>query len=178
LMDYSRNGIVFVGKDGQPLPEWLQGPLNRGRQFLVREFPSLNDPATVQNLLDQVGQRILEKHRRGEKIKGIESFVIRASRNAAIDTIRSADLYGRGHAVHVVDAATVGAPQDGLLPWWSKSLNPEEEDLLVRHLWMGDRHEEIAQALQVPVSTIRNRYSRIIEKLRLLWKVRKGTETS
>ncbi len=176
-MDNPHDCIIFLRRDGQPLPECLQGPLERNRRRLAREFPTLNDPATLQNLLDAVGQRVLDKMQRGDRIHGLESFVAKASRNAALDAISGVDVYQRGR-IQAFRTETVDPPQSTLEPWWNKALTADEEDLLVRHLWMGDRHDEIAQALHLPVSTVRNRYSRILEKIRTLWKAPKDNGTN
>lgn len=157
---------VFVSKLGQPLPKWLQDPLERQRLKLMRDFPSLRDLAVVQDLLDAVGQRVLEKSERGDTIEGVEAFISTAARNAAVSYLRGGDIFSHGTSVPVQPQLTV-TPSEHL--WWGKLLTNEEGELVVRHLWMGERHEEIAQFFGVPVSTIRNRYARIIAKLRAAW---------
>ena len=158
--------VVFLDKDGSPLPEWLQGPLERQWKRLARDFPRLNDPAVIQDLLDGVGQRVLEKTERAEPIDGIESFVATATKNAATSAMRGVDIYVRGQTSPEGRLPGIQLVPEPLHHWWGKLLEPDEEEFLIRHLLMGDRHEEIAQKMGLPVSTVRTRYSRVIGKLR------------
>jgi len=118
----------------------------------------------IQNILDAVGQRVEQKRARGENIENIETFIHVATANAAISFLRSADALVHGIRVQTDVEELPAEPPPSVELWWTVSqiLPQDEADVLVRHLF-GDKHREIAEALGLPSSTVRNRYVRALE---------------
>lgn len=65
--------VLFLDRQGKPLPDWLQKPLQRQVLRLSQRFPLLMDLAVIQNVLDGVGQRIIAKVNGGVKIANMQA---------------------------------------------------------------------------------------------------------
>ncbi len=164
--------VLFLNERGEPLPDWLQRPLQRQIPRLLRDFPAFRgDVAVVQNVLDGVGQRVAQKVAGGLVIDNPNAYVDTAAQNAAIDcTRRHHDLFD-GLSV-VRDTEEEPAPESelsqGRVLWHKASewLNAQEEEILIRYLWLGENHPEIARALGLSETAVRSRYSRALGKLR------------
>ena len=159
--------VVFVNKAGQPLPDWLQAPLLRQVYRLNRDFPVFGgDLAAIQNTLDEVGQRVAERVNDGMVIENLNAYVDSAASNAAIDETR------RRPTVPVADERVLSNLRANVAvedPLWSNAfqdLSKEEEDIVVRYFWYGDRHTEIARELGLSDTAVRTRFSRALLKVR------------
>jgi hypothetical protein len=83
------SNLVFVAKDGTPLPSALQEVLKQEGKRLVHNFPRLNDPAVIHDILDQVGQGILQKQQSGEPITNLYRLVHVMAKRGAIQRFDS-----------------------------------------------------------------------------------------
>lgn len=163
---------MFLDERGEPLPDWLQRPLLRQIPKLLRDFPGFRgDVAVVQNVLDGVGQRVAQKAAGGLVIENVNAYVDTAAHNAAIDRTRKRHDVFDGLSV-LLDTQQEPAPVSDLSHGrvlWHKAcglLNSQEERILVRYLWFGENHAEVARALGLSETAVRSRYSRAMAKLR------------
>jgi len=166
-----QSNVQFLNDQGGPLPQWLQKPLRRQITRLARDFPALNDFAVIQNILDGVGQRVIAKIDSGVEIANVQAYIDVASTNAALDAIKhSAPFSNKAPLPSAVQEITDGhgARTDAAVMWdrATKVLNAQEEQILIRYMWYGDRHHEIGKALGLDVTAVRSRYSRAMDKLR------------
>lgn len=160
--------LMFVSRDGEPLPEWLQ-PILRGQaERLLHQFPAL-DLALIQNALDDAGQRVLDRMQTGPALANPESYARVTAGNALLTLLRNIREQTVDNEMLFYRAAPAAdQPTDAQLMWdkLRDYLDPDEEVLLVQHIWLDKPHREIAAALGVKEATIRSRYSRILSKLR------------
>lgn len=162
--------IVFIDSTGTPLPDWIQIVLRPHIPRLSREFPGLrNDLAVIQNILDRVGQRVVAKIEAGENIENVEAYLYTACTNAAIDHTGTHEIFNRRDVGDVEVAGRVAAnEQDArlLLDKLGDFLNAQEEELLVRFHFYGEKHKEISKALGLSETAVRSRLSRARDKAR------------
>ena len=162
--------IVFVDSTGAPLPDWLQTALRPHIPRLSREFPGLrSDLALIQNILDGVGQRVIAKLETGEKIESVEAYLHTACTNAARNQTSTLEMFngldiGSGETTGRVAANEQDA--ELLLDKLGDFLNAQEEELLVRFHFYGEKHKEISKALGLSETAVRSRLSRAREKAR------------
>jgi len=166
-----QSSVLFLNNQGGPLPEWLQKPLHRQITRLARNFPVLCDLAVMQNILDGVGQRVMEKINSGVEIENLQAYIDVASTNAAVDaTKHSAPFSNKVPLSTAAQELTDGksARPDAAVLWdrATEVLSAQEEQILIRYLCLGERHQEIGAALELDVTAVRSRYSRAIEKIR------------
>ncbi len=166
-----QSSVLFLNDQGSPLPEWLQKPLRRQITRLGRNFPVLSDLAVIQNILDGVGQRVIEKINSGVEIENLQAYIDAASTNAAVDAAKHSAPFS--NKVPLPTAAQEltggkGARSDAAVLWdrATEVLSGQEEQILIRHLWFGERHQEIGAALGLDVTAVRSRYSRALDKIR------------
>lgn len=165
------SSVVFLSASGEALPDWLQPALQRQLSRLEREFPAFRgDLAVIQDLLDRVGQRVAEKVAGGLVIENVMAYVDTAAFNAAIDATKYRQdlLQGRSVPVTEQEATSVNGSGPQLVLWRDATewLNAQEEDILMRYFWYGERHREIAVALGLSQTAVRSRFSRCLDKLR------------
>lgn len=165
--------ITFLSATGEPLPDWIQTPLQRQVGRLARDFPTLHgDCAVIQNILDQVGQRVVEKVAGGLRIENVNAYVDTAAHNAAIDATKHPDVFGRARTNIVpvteqtLEEHSVVQPDSVVWKEAREWLNAQEEELLMRYFFYGEYHTEIAAGLGLSETAVRSRFSRAIEKVR------------
>jgi RNA polymerase sigma factor (sigma-70 family) len=162
--------IVFVDSNGAPLPDWIQIALRPHIPRLSREFPALrNDLAVIQNILDRVGQRIIGKVEAGENIDNVQAYLYTACTNAAIDLTRTHEMFNGCDVGDIEAAGHVAANEHDaelLLDKLGDFLNAQEEELLVRFHFYGEKHKEISKALGLSETAVRSRLSRARDKAR------------
>ena len=163
--------VLFLNDQGGPLPAWLQKPLRRQITRLSRNFPALSDLAVIQNILDGVGQRVIEKINRGVEIANVQAYIDIASTNAALDATKNSIPFSNKvplpAAVQEITDGN-GARADAAVLWdcAMEVLSAQEEQIVIRYLYYGDRHQEIGAALGMDVTAVRSRYSRALDKVR------------
>ena len=165
--------FIFVDQLGNALPEWLQVPLQSQALRLARSFSALRDSARLQNLLDQIGQRVLHKIEGGNQIKNLTAYVGAAARNAALDALRNSksDALGQLAAQTFHEGAFSSQHRDSAelkvtMNQITQILTTLEEQILIRFVVHGERHSEIAATLGLSPTAVRSRYSRSLERLR------------
>jgi RNA polymerase sigma factor (sigma-70 family) len=113
------------------------------------------DRAAVRPWLFGIAVNLLHHHRRTERRR------LRAYARAGIDRHLDPEL----EAVHDrVDAGALGAQ----LALGLASLRPGDRDALLLHAWAGLSYEGIAQALGIPIGTVRSRIHRARRRVREL----------
>jgi DNA-directed RNA polymerase specialized sigma24 family protein len=157
---------LFIAKDGSALPSAIQAVLRREGKRIARDYPRLRDPAIIQDILDGVGQAVLDKVERAEPITSLAHFVSVLAKRAAIRRLRGVDIFERYEARPLVEngATPPRTPPELLIP--SDLLDAMDEMLIMAHIFEGRGHRETATVLGMSESTARKRYSRAIEKLR------------
>ena len=163
--------VLFLNDQGGPLPAWLQKPLRRQITRLSRNFPALSDLAVIQNILDGVGQRVIEKINRGVEIANVQAYIDIASTNAALDATKTSVPFSNKVPLPAAAqelTAGNGARADAAVLWdrATEVLSAQDEQILIRYLWYGERHQEIGKALGLDVTAVRSRYSRALDKVR------------
>lgn len=163
-----QSNVQFLNDQGEPLPEWLQKPLRRQIARLSDKFPSLTDLAVIQNILDGVGQRVIAKINSGVAIENLHAYIDVASTNAARDAIKHSPQFSNTVPPPLAGSERTDENSDAAVLWdrATKVLNAQDEQILIRIFWYGDRHPEIGRALGLDVTAVRSRYSRALDKLR------------
>ena len=166
--------IVFIDSTGEPLPDWLQTALRPQILRLSREFQGLrNDLALIQNVLDGVGQRVMAKIQAGEKIESVEAYLHTACTNAARNQTATLEMFNGRDVGSGEAAGRVAAKENDaglLLDKLGDFLNTQEEELLVRFHFYGEKHQEISKALGLSETAVRSRLSRARDKARRYFK--------
>jgi RNA polymerase sigma-70 factor (ECF subfamily) len=81
----------------------------------------------------------------------------------------------RAYARASVEPPGAAAPQDHRVAAALADLSPRDRDLVLLHAWAGLTYEEIAQALGIPIGTVRSRLHRIRSRIRELLEVESTT---
>lgn len=161
--------IVFLDESGTALPDWIQKPLLGQVSRLQREFPGLRgDLAVIQSLLDQVGQRIVAKLAGGERIDNLDAYCYRCCNNAAQDAVSTREMFTKRcvNADEFPGTASALATTEFLVDRLPDILNAQEEEVVVRFHFWGERHKEISAKMGLSEVAVRSRLSRALEKLR------------
>ena len=157
---------VFVAKNGCQFPNAIQVVLRQEGKRIARDYRRLRDPAIIQDILDGVGQIVLEKMERGEGIGNLPRFVSVLAKRAAIRRLRGVDIFERCESRPLLEnraTPSSSPPQWLILP---DVLDATDELLIMAHIFEGRKHRESAALLGIPESTARKRYSRALERLR------------
>lgn len=98
------------------------------------------------------------------------AWLITIAKNLCLKKLRerqkSADLPPEEYELPASDTVT---PEDRLvLQACLRSLSPEECQIVVLHAVSGFKHRQIAQVLELPISTVLSKYNRALKKLRTM----------
>ncbi len=98
------------------------------------------------------------------------NWILTITRNLALMKIRArkriADIAEDAWGLFIADAAPVSSEDKLVLAAALDSVSPEESQLVVLHAAAGLKHREIADIMNLPLSTVLSKYSRALKKLR------------
>jgi RNA polymerase sigma-70 factor (ECF subfamily) len=98
------------------------------------------------------------------------AWVLTITRNLALMKIRSrrktAGLPEEEWSLFIADRATVTSEDKLVLAAALKEVTPEESQIIMLHAVAGFKHREIAEVLELPLSTVLSKYNRAIKKLK------------
>jgi RNA polymerase sigma-70 factor (ECF subfamily) len=97
-------------------------------------------------------------------------WILTITRNLSLMRIRSrsrtANLSEDEWGLFIADAASVTSEDRIVLAAALKSVSPEESQVVMLHAVAGFKHREIAEVLELPLSTVLSKYNRAIKKLK------------
>jgi RNA polymerase sigma-70 factor (ECF subfamily) len=93
---------------------------------------------------------------------GIAVNLLRECRRGEARRLRAYARSADGSPLEAPDPERDGSMVDAAL----RELGEQERTLILLHAWAGLSYEQLAQALDVPIGTVRSRLSRVREKLR------------
>ncbi len=98
------------------------------------------------------------------------NWMLTITRNLALMKIRArrrlADLAEDDWGLFIADAASVPSEDKLVLAAALNSVTPEESQIVILHAITGLKHREIAEILNLPLSTVLSKHSRALKKLR------------
>jgi RNA polymerase sigma factor (sigma-70 family) len=97
--------LMLTDENGNPLDERITGALERVLPRFRRQFPSLSDPAVMDELLETAGRRVLRHEARHGEVQRLHGFTWTILKNVTISYLRGAD--------RLLERNTVGESADG-----------------------------------------------------------------
>ncbi len=98
------------------------------------------------------------------------SWMLTITRNLALMKLRArsrmAELSEEEWSVFIADTAPDASEDRLVLAAALNSVSPEESQIVMLHAVTGMKHREIAQILDLPLSTVLSKYNRALKKLR------------
>lgn len=150
---HARTLLRFLGRRvGADVAEGLLGEVFRIAFERRKTFDAARSSALP--WLYGIGANLLHKHRRGEARRVRASARMAVDRAAADGPVSAAALDARVLFPRLVDAI--------------ESLPPGERDALLLFAWEGLSYQHVADALELPVGTVRSRLNRARGRLREL----------
>jgi RNA polymerase sigma-70 factor (ECF subfamily) len=162
-------------------PEVLVGLLERYQHRLYRFLMRMvHDPATAEDLFQQTWLRVAENARRYDASRPLEPWLFSIARNAAIDHLRrvrpesldeplpSGDTRAEmipGTQPSVVEVM-MGQQRSSRLADALGELTPIYCEVVTLRFEEEMKLEEIAEVLQIPISTVKTRLRRALDALR------------
>jgi RNA polymerase sigma-70 factor (ECF subfamily) len=119
----------------------------------------------AEDVIQLVFQQLL---RRDKPVVDLRTYVFRCVRNAALDSVRRAEV--RNHSIF--DESTMAAPvATAPFSGWEldqslRALSADEQEIIVLKLYDGFTFQEIADTKGVPLPTVASWYRRGLDKLR------------
>jgi RNA polymerase sigma-70 factor (ECF subfamily) len=163
--------------DPEVLVSLLERYQHRLYRFLMR---MVHDPATAEDLFQQTWLRVAENARKYDASRPLEPWLFSIARNAAIDYLRRArpesldetlpsgdakvDMIA-GAQVNVVDAM-IGQQRSRRLADALGELTPMYCEVVTLRFEEEMKLEEIAEVLEIPLSTVKTRLRRALDALR------------
>jgi RNA polymerase sigma-70 factor, ECF subfamily len=146
--------------------EWMEGLYTEsGPQLLAYLAQRTADAATAEDLLQETFAVALRHPERVRAASSARAYLFGIARNLAATASRS----NRPGEPLPPDLAQVDAPADPRLEWLREGitrLKPEFREVLELRLQQELSYEEIAEALGVPLGTVRSRLHHAVNHLR------------
>jgi RNA polymerase sigma-70 factor (ECF subfamily) len=99
------------------------------------------------------------------------AWILTIARNLALMKLRerrkTAELPEADWRLCIPDGNTVSREDTILLDAALRKITPEESQIVLLHAVAGFKHREIAEVLELPLSTVLSKYNRAVKKLRL-----------
>lgn len=100
------------------------------------------------------------------------AWVLTITRNLSLMKIRNrrktADISEDEWSLFIVDEKPVTIEERLVLTAALKKITPEESQIVMLHAVAGFKYREIAEVLELPLSTVLSKYNRAIKKLKLV----------
>jgi RNA polymerase sigma-70 factor (ECF subfamily) len=98
------------------------------------------------------------------------AWILTITRNLALMKLRArktiADSFEDDWNLSVADTSAVPGEDRLMLSMALRSVTPEESQIVMLHAVAGFKHREIAEVLELPLSTVLSKYNRALKKLR------------
>ena len=172
--------------DEAPTSAWRSRRLGRRHRALPASALSIlllrlvADPATAEDLFQQTWVRVMESIRRYDARRSFEAWLFAVAHNLAIDYLRKSrpesldEMLPSGQMRGDGLAATGPDPLDSLLEWERaeavaaalRHLPAIHREVLTLRFEEDMKLEQMAEVVQVPLSTVKSRLRRALDGLR------------
>lgn len=121
---------------------------------------------------DVLQDTFLEISRSAESYKSMGkpmAWIITIARNLCLMRLRERQRYSDTPIEDITAADTAASPEDmAMIRTVIESLGDDEREIIILHALSGLKHREIAQILDMPLSTVLSKYQRTVKKLKIL----------
>jgi RNA polymerase sigma-70 factor (ECF subfamily) len=129
----------------------------------------VKDKSLTEDLMQDTYIKMIEKIHTYKTNTQFAAWINRIAKNLAINTYnrRKRELYVDEQETPNLFGETTSSQEDTYyLEHLLKVLNPEEQEVIIRHVILEEKHKDIAKALDKPLGTITWMYQNALKKLR------------
>ncbi len=168
---------AFVDETGQPLPAHIQSALGSLRKKLQKAFPTIQDPAILDNIMETAGRKIADAEQRLGPLEELHGYAWVTLRSVAVSRVRRVRDGWNQATLEVKDNLAVAAGSRGssgtpeaiereiLLREFFAMLTPRERRIAVLKTF-GFSSQEIGDRFGTSAAAVDMTYSRVRAKIR------------
>lgn len=99
------------------------------------------------------------------------AWILQIAKNTALNCLRANKKYAASEWGEVEEAYTDDFEgKDTLMSVMKRTLDDDEQKIVILHVVWGYRHKEIAKIMDCPLGTVTSKYKRAADKLKAAWK--------
>ncbi len=132
----------------------------------VFAYSYVNNKSDAEDLMQTAFLQIKKKAYTYQKGTNARAWMLQIVKNLALDELRRRKRERERLAdADKAESASYEFSENTALEYMMRSLNGEEREIVLLHVFWGYKHREIAKKLNLPLGTVTWRYNKAIKKL-------------